>query len=91
MAEGLTRSENVRLRDCREIGATLCEQVAAKQRPCSFFHQKPAFPRVRQVRGIEPSDVVLAKAELLPIGERTRRPVSEITNGDQGSNRSAQR
>ena len=72
MAEGLTRSENVRLGDCWKVGAALGEQVAAKQCPGSFFHQETAFPRVRQVRSIEPSDGMLAKGEPFPVSERTR-------------------
>ena len=61
MTESLARPENVRLRDGRKISASLREQIAAQQRRGSFFRQETAFPRVRQVRRVEPTHGVLAQ------------------------------
>ena len=58
--------------DRRVLRAALGEQVAAKQRFGGVIEQDAAVPSVRDVRRIDPLELVLAGRKLLAIGSRGR-------------------
>ena len=90
-AEGLAGADQVRFDQRRIPRATLSEQIPAEQRGGEFLGQEAAFPRVRQMRRVEPAHGVTAQRQAFSIGKCARRPVGQVADGDHRGHRAAQR
>ena len=79
-AKRFAGSENIRLDERPLASARLGEEVAAEERLGPFFHQKPAFLGVRQMRRIEPAHRVVTDRERLAVGERPGGTIGEVVD-----------
>src|SRR5690606_26032353 len=71
--------------------ATLCKQIAAEKGLRRHLHREAAFPAMRHMRRIEPAHSLLAKNDLLAIGQRARLAIREILDRRHRSDTAADR
>ena len=73
------------------VRSGLREEIAAEKGARRRLEEESAFPRVGQVRGVEPGEAPLAGRERLAIGECARRAVRGIGERDRGADEARHR